>query len=147
MKNDSIRGFNGEYRFLSNFWLADFEYEGKIWPSVEHCYQAHKTKCFDAREKIRSLKTPSEAKRKGRKLKVREDWDSIKLDLMEEIVTQKFVQNESLFAKLMQTKPMQIIEENYWGDTYWGVCKGKGENHLGKILMKIRDTPRNAAVF
>ena len=73
----------------------------------------------------------------GMKLTLRPDWDSFRLLAMEEIIQEKFDQYEALKLKLIMTNPAELIEGNHWGDVFWGVCKGKGENHLGKILMKI----------
>lgn len=57
---------------------------------------------------------------------------------MEDIVRDKFTRNEDLKAMLLATGDEGLIEGNWWGDTFWGECKGQGENHLGRILMKIR---------
>jgi hypothetical protein len=79
------------------------------------------------------------AKKLGRKCTIREDWDYIKLGIMDQILRAKFEQNPNLMAKLKATAPKELVEGNTWGDTYWGVCRGRGENHLGRLLMKIRD--------
>jgi predicted NAD-dependent protein-ADP-ribosyltransferase YbiA (DUF1768 family) len=73
----------------------------------------------------------------GRSVKLRPDWESIKLDVMETAVRIKFTDPE-LAAKLIATGDEELIEGNWWNDTFWGVCNGVGENHLGKILMKVR---------
>ena len=86
------------------------------------------------------MMTPRSAKKFGRKVELRPDWEEVKDQIMEEIVYAKFSQNKYILRKLIATKDEMIIEKNDWGDTYWGVCKFKevGENKLGKILMKIR---------
>lgn len=84
-------------------------------------------------------KNPVQAKRLGRKVKLRDDWEEVKLDIMTEVVSQKFLQHPHLIEMLLQTGDEELVEGNKWGDRFWGVCKGKSENHLGKILMKIRD--------
>ena len=83
-------------------------------------------------------KTAVEAKRAGKKLTMRDDWDAVKLEVMDTIVRDKFYRNATLAKLLIQTAPAEIIEENNWGDTFWGVCNGVGDNNLGKILMKVR---------
>lgn len=136
MKIDSFRG---EYRWLSNFWPCDIEFDGVIYPSVEHAYVASKTTDKSIREKVLACKTAGDAKRLGRSFTLRDDWDEVKLKFMENFVYQKFTKNRDLSAKLVATKGSVIEEGNTWGDTFWGVCGGKGKNHLGKILMDIRD--------
>jgi N-glycosidase YbiA len=78
------------------------------------------------------------AKALGKRIELRKDWNDIKLDIMYKIVKNKFTQNPTLTKLLVDTNDKVIIEGNTWGDIYWGMCKGKGENHLGKILMKVR---------
>lgn len=134
-----IKQFQGEYRFLSNFWLVKVLFEGKIYSSVEHAYQAAKTLDPKIREIIRNLSSPGMAKRYARKIELRPDWEKVKLGIMESLVRYKFLNNSDLMRKLKATGSEELIEGNLWGDTYWGVYNGKGENHLGKILMKIRE--------
>jgi hypothetical protein len=133
-----INSFKGENRWLSNFHLADVEYEGIIYPSTEHAYQAAKTLDQEERLRISKLPKPGDSKRAGNKVKLREDWESIKLQVMEDLVRQKFTKHHELKLQLASTYNEELIEGNTWNDTYWGVCNGKGENHLGKILMKVR---------
>lgn len=132
-----VKGFFGEYRFLSNFWPAEIIVEGKVYPTVEHAYQASKTLDPEEKEDIRECDTPGKAKRLGKKVKVRDDWDEAKLGIMEELVRKKF-QIPELKQKLINTRDTYLEESNKWGDIFWGVCNGKGSNHLGKILMKVR---------
>lgn len=148
----SITEFKGKNRFLSNFYLSNIHYQGVDWLSVEHAYQAAKT--HKGEEKVHIMLAPScvAAKRLGKKVTLRMDWDSIKLSVMEEILRIKFSDPE-LRDKLMRTAPQQLIEGNWWGDRYWGACWNDsrdaapglwvGENHLGKLLMKIRDEKEN----
>ena len=132
----SIELFDGEYRFLSNFWPANVELDGEIYPSVENAYQAAKTNLVGARVSFRTY-SPGEAKKFGRKLVIRGDWESVKLIIMERLIRQKF-QIERLKSQIIKTKNAELIEGNWWGDTFWGVCHGSGANNLGKILMKVR---------
>ena len=137
MDNDIIDSFTGENFFLSNFALSDITYNGVLYPTVEHAYQASKTLDLKERCGIASLTTPSMAKHAGKKVKLRDDWDKIKLNIMEELISLKF-EIPNLHKRLQETFPKELIEGNYWHDTFWGVCNGKGQNHLGKLLMKIR---------
>jgi ribA/ribD-fused uncharacterized protein len=134
-----IQTFSGEYRFLSNFWPAVVEYEGITYPSVEHTYQSAKTLEMAERRRIAAIVEPGDAKRAGRALpNQRADWEQVKLRVMEECVRYKFTQHADLREKLLATGDAELIEGNTWGDRFWGVCDGQGENHLGKILMKVR---------
>lgn len=134
-----ISKFDGKFRFLSNFYESVFEYKGLLWKTAEHAYQAEKTNFIDLKEKIRMLPTASQAKKVGKKLPIREDWDQVKISVMEQIVYEKFKQNKKLMKMLIETDNALLEEGNYWNDTFWGICNGIGENHLGKILMKIRE--------
>lgn len=131
-----IYSFKGEYRFLSNFWPAEVEFEGIKFPSVENAYQAAKTLDLEERKRLAAM-TSGQAKKAGKKLEIRPDWESVKVAVMENLVWQKF-QNAELMAMLKATGEKPLIEGNWWGDTFWGVCKDKGRNELGRILMQVR---------
>lgn len=132
-----IDSFENEFAFLSNFYPCHINYEGIDYPSVEHAFQAAKTLDIEHRIAISEAPTPGKAKRMGRALNLRADWEQIKNSVMEELVRRKF-QDRSLAIQLWSTGEKELIEGNWWNDTYWGVCNGIGSNHLGKILMKIR---------
>ncbi len=87
---------------------------------------------------ISILETPGEAKKYGRTVVMRSDWDEVKLEVMENIVRAKFMQLPYLREKLLLTEDIILEEGNTWGDTFWGVYDGEGTNHLGLILMKVR---------
>lgn len=132
-----ITSFSGPYRFLSNFWIVNLRIGDMHFISAEHAYQAAKSLDPQDWMNISTIETPGGAKRAGRLLKIRPDWDEIKLDVMEIILREKF-SNPELAHRLHETGDQELIEGNTWGDTYWGICRNKGENHLGKLLMKIR---------
>jgi ribA/ribD-fused uncharacterized protein len=136
-----ITSFSGEYRFLSNFWLCKFLYQGYEWPSAEHCYQAMKRIDHDYWIKILDPSvTPGKAKRMGAAIDMDVLFKPNRLNYMRGIVTAKFDQNPDLMELLKSTAPAEIIEGNTWGDTFWGQCPiGTGRNELGKLLMSIRD--------
>lgn len=129
-----IDAFRGEYNFLSNFWYVDVY----GYPTVEHYFQAMKTTDPVERDRIKALRSPAEAKRAGRRVALRPDWESIKLDVMEAGLRYKFAPGKELANKLIATGDAELVEGNTWNDTFWGVCRGRGENHLGKLLMKVR---------
>jgi ribA/ribD-fused uncharacterized protein len=142
---DKIKSFDGNYRFLSNFYKAPFEWNGKLWKTTEHAYQAMKAVDEFTREYIRNLETAREAKEEGKKIKLRSDWEIVKDKVMEEIVFEKFNQNKDIAIKLIQTNDMIIEEGNTWGDRYWGICppdSNNGLNKLGIILMNVREKIR-----
>jgi len=133
----AIEVFSDKHSFLSNFQHCEIWFEGLKYNSAEAAYQAAKTTDIKIREKFTTL-SASKAKAEGKKLVIRADWDEVKLSIMETIVREKFSRNIGLQELLLTTGDEELIEGNWWGDTFWGVCKGVGSNHLGKILMKIR---------
>lgn len=133
-----IDSFSGSYRFLSNFYPCPIVYENDLYPSLEHAFQAAKTTDSKEREWVRSARQPGEAKRRGRKVTKRSEWDDIRVNVMRELLLQKF-NNPELRQRLLNTGEAQLIEGNNWGDVFWGVCRGRGENWLGKLLMEVRD--------
>ena len=138
-----IDKFEGSYRWLSNFWEVPVVYEGVNWPTAEHAYQAAKFEDHIIRNKILDNPNPRSAKKYGKSQGMRTDWDNIKLRIMHDIVAAKFNQHHMLAEQLLATGNKQLIEGNWWGDKFWGVCKGEGENHLGKILMQVREALKN----
>jgi len=134
---DSFRGF---YEFLSNFYRILIIYENIEYPTLEHAFVASKT--LDIKKRIyvaTKIYDPGKAKRFGReKIILRENWANIQDDIMEKLLRIKF-SDVKLAELLINTYPKELIEGNWWGDEYWGVCKGIGENRLGKLLMKIRN--------
>jgi hypothetical protein len=137
-----IDKFDGEYRFLSNFYACIVCYEGICYPSSEHAYQAAKTINLNARKVfVLPGMTAGMAKHLGKALTIRPNWDIIKLQVMTDILMAKFdgdVSDRGLKEALLRTGDVELIEGNTWGDTYWGVCNGKGNNFLGKLLMELR---------
>lgn len=104
---------------------------------MEHAFQASKTVDFKKRREIAALSSPGEAKRAGKELPLRSDWEEVKLTVMEALLRQKF-SFEPFRSRLFDTGSAELIEGNQWGDTFWGVCRCSGENHLGSLLMMIR---------
>ncbi len=142
----TIFEFQGEYRWLSNFWPCTVKVLGVKYPSAENAYVAMKTEDIGLREVISEIKNPGAVKRFGRTLIIRPDWDHLKLVFMREIINAKFGQNPDLMQKLLDTNDIIIEEGNRWNDRFWGICppaSGNGENHLGKILMETRNSWRS----
>ncbi len=152
VRQGAILGFHDEYRWLSNFWFAKVEAYGIEFPTVEHAYVASKIDPNEsdlfgasAEEKMRgiaALDTPGKAKRAGRKLKLREDWEQVKEGIMLELSRQKFSHPE-LAKKLVATDNRPLFELNFHGDRIWGVVEAEpgkleGFNLLGQALMRVR---------
>lgn len=142
---NQILSFDGEQRFLSNFWPCEIHFEGLTFQSVEAAYQAAKTDNLQLRLQFQSLEAKT-AKHKGKSLELRKDWLQVREQVMEQLIIEKF-KIFNLRVSLLQTGKSELIEGNYWHDNFWGVCscvrcQSKGANMLGKILMKVRENIR-----
>jgi len=138
-----IAEFDGEYEFLSNFYQFYFEWKGVRWNTSEHAYQAVKTTTGKEFEYVKNSRSPGEAKRRGKEIQRRSDWEQVKEEVMLDILRSKFAPSSRLSSRLLATGDAELIEGNSWHDKTWGVCNcskcgGRGRNLLGKILMKIR---------
>lgn len=140
-----IDHFEGPYRFLSNFHPCGVRLDGIVYPSVEHAYQAAKTNDATERERIRRAPRAGDAKAFGNKLVKVDDWEVRRQATMRMLLRQKFAYGSKLASQLLDTGVDELVEGNWWNDTFWGVCRGKGENRLGYLLMGIRSDLRKAA--
>lgn len=138
-----IGDFEGPYYWLSNFAHSLVVFEGQEYPTVEHAYQAAKTLSSAERDRIRQAVTPHEAKTLGREATLRPDWEDVKTSVMAELLDQKFG-NSTLGFLLIATSDAYLVEGNWWGDEFWGVCDGRGQNMLGLALMSLRDELRQS---
>ena len=140
-----IKTFQGPNRFLSNFYPAPITLRsGEAFPTAEHLYQASKVADPFVREEIRLAATPGRARRMGSQARLVTGWEDHKLEVMRAALILKFDQNPDLQERLFQTGDQELQEGNSWGDTFWGVCDGVGENHLGKLLMELRSSLKEA---
>lgn len=137
-----IKEFRGDYYFLSNFYNAPVTWDGLTYQNNEAAFQSAKATDMSMRELFSTL-DPSAAKRLGRKIQLRSDWEQVKYNIMYEICYAKFTQNEDLKQKLLATGDKYLEEGNTWGDRIWGTVNGQGQNMLGKILMGVRAKLRN----
>lgn len=140
-----INTFRGKYIFLSNFYPVRIDYDGFTYDSVEHAYHAQKINNKEWKEYCAARgRSAGDIKRFVKNLSIRSDWECVKVYIMEELLTIKF-QDKTIQKLLLDTGDEWIIEENYWGDKFWGVCtKTKaGQNILGKLLMNIRSKIKN----
>lgn len=137
--------FRGEYFFLSNFYPVPIRYKGIDFPSVEHSFAAAKSTSRTFQKRISQInpRQAVRAKRYSRNIRLRRNWDKIKIGIMKKLIERKF-SNPEMTLKLLSTGDMNLIEGNFWHDNFWGVCfcprcKGKPKkNNLGKIIMETR---------
>lgn len=150
-----IDKFYGEYLWLSNFQVCKIQYDGYIYWSTQAAYQAQKFKGSniqnDRIKKIFCKIEPNQAKILGSIIPLREDWEQVRLDIMKDILKIKFSQ-QPFKSMLINTGEQELVQGNYWHDTFFGRCecskhKGEGQNHLGKIIMQIRDQLQNQLIF
>lgn len=132
-----ITRFQNENEFLSNFFIHPVNFEGQMWMTAEHAFQAAKTLDTDERRAIFLAPTPGKAKRLGRSCTLREDWEEVKVAVMKAVVRAKF-RDPWLREKLISTGAQILSDGNDWGDTFWGISGHSGRNMLGFILMQIR---------
>lgn len=128
--------FRDHYWFLSNMYPCTIACNTLSFTCVEAAFQA--CKCPERAQEFVGLDGFA-AKKLGKQVPLRADWNEVKVGYMRALLKRKFKQNPNLLAQLREIKG-PIVENNDWGDTYWGVCKGKGQNVLGKLLEEIRDT-------
>lgn len=128
--------FRNEYWFLSNMYPTKIEIEGLTFDCAEAAFQSFKTLDMDERKQFEGIDGFT-AKKLGRRIKLRKDWNNNRLEIMKRVVKAKFQQHPYLKEKLLALNEY-IVEDNTWNDKFWGRCNGKGENNLGKILMEVR---------
>lgn len=133
-----IFGFKGKYYFLSNYYSCPVTYQGITYQNSEAAFHAQKD---PSRAREFCNLNPSQAKRLGRKVNLRSDWEFVKDNIMKDIIIFKFKQNPELAKKLIGTGDSVLVEANNWGDAYWGYdeVNNCGQNRLGYILMEVRD--------
>lgn len=129
--------FRNGYWYLSNMYPCEIRVNGLVFTCAEACFQSFKTTDLEERKKFQGI-NGFEAKKLGKKIKLRSDWNDIRIEVMTRVVKAKFNQHPDLADKLKATDNLMIIEDNTWNDTFWGVCNDKGKNLLGKIIMRVR---------
>ena len=154
-QKDTIYYFNHSknYKWLSNFNITKpFEFKTRKYPTIEHAFQAQQVENDDYKDLFTigsetyigempniAKKTGNKTNIKKMKRKIVDDWNDIKLDILEDIIRQYFNANTDLKQKLVKTAPNELIFKGVGVDTFWGVSKDGGENHHGNILMTLRD--------
>ena len=146
---EKIDSFSDKYEFLSNFSYSPMIFEGINIPTAEHAFQMMKASTDDMRQFVAMAPTASQAKSRGRGVKIRGDWEQIKFDVMYRIQQEKYRQNPHLQTALLATGDAELEEGNWWHDNIYGNCKCErcreieGHNMLGNILMRVREELRN----
>ena len=137
---DIITRFRGPFKFLSNLYSTPITYKGHTYCCLEAAYQAQKSLDPAIQERFTNIRLPYKSRGMGQSIKtIRPDWFDIRISIMEELLYIKF-SHPQLKEWLQCTGQSKIVECNTWGDTFWGIYNGVGENHLGTLLMKVRDT-------
>lgn len=140
-----IKEFKNQYFFLSNFYECPIYYNKLVFCNAEAAFQAQKA--IDEKEQYKFINlNASQARKLGKTIVLRKDWEEVKDNIMYEIVKRKFTVNKELQQKLIDTKDEELVEGNWWHDTYWGIDSktGIGKNKLGKILMKVREEVKSS---
>lgn len=140
-----IKEFKNQYFFLSNFYECPIYYNKLVFCNAEAAFQAQKV--IDEKEQYKFINlNASQARKLGKTIVLRKDWEEVKDKTMYEIVKRKFTVNKELQQKLIDTKDEELVEGNWWHDTYWGIDSktGIGKNKLGKILMKVREEVKSS---
>jgi len=160
-RDEGFFGTDQPFDELTNYWVlcTKITYEGKEYPTPEHLYQARKFIYPGApavnekhAEAIRVASTSCKAKvlasaptrktRSAKGLAINPQWDEIKLQVMREVIELKFRANPYCHWTLMSTHPFDL-EERPPSDSFWGVgADGSGKNHLGKLLVELREKLR-----
>jgi ribA/ribD-fused uncharacterized protein len=161
-----VKGFFGDYQFLSNFWPCHVILDGISYKSVELAYQASKWKAGADREYFTRCTSLQSIEYNRTRIGINaiaqtgsgasvdggthvsapngyapDEWNTVKISIMRSLLEQKFdaKMNPELRAQLLATGTKHLEEMNWWGDTFWGTNKeGKGENMLGRLLMEVR---------
>lgn len=111
------------------------------YPTVEHYFQASKASTGAEHKRVAGAPSARAAKRLGRKVKLRADWEEIKEEVMETALREKFRQKR--FAALLLATGDKEIAEDSPHDFEWGARDPSGgwsgENKLGRLLMKVRE--------
>jgi ribA/ribD-fused uncharacterized protein len=146
-----IAQFRGRWSRLGNYSPCLVFYEGHAYNSVEHAYQASKCISPVAQKMVRDQATPATAKKMARHLALRPDWEKVKVEIMMELLLEKFA-SEPERSILLSTGSQVLVEGNWWHDNFWGNCtcrrpdrpdcEKEGLNVLGTLLMDVRNKLR-----
>lgn len=134
----TIKTFEDSYKQFSNFYIRDVIYKNILYKTREHAFQCQKATNQKDFEYVYHSKDPYRAKQRANHIKCEPNWKNIRVKIMHEIVLSYFQQHKDAKNLLLSTGTEEIQEGNTWGDKFWGVVDGEGENWLGQILMDVR---------
>lgn len=137
-----IDSFSEENFFLSNLYPSPMVVDGKFYQTVEHAFHACKAKNDEDAKLVRECESAIQAKRLGRQMPVRDDWEEVQIAVMRRLLLVKFCSNRQLVKKLLDTGDRKIVYSNNDGDWYWGQYEGNGHNNIGILLMEVRSILR-----
>ena len=140
-----IDQFLGRYFFLSTSALSSAKFDGDLYPSVAQAFAAAKTLDLDVRAKLRGVCDRDKPNKLDRQGVVRPDWDAVKIDIMRQLLREKFSEPK-LAEALLDTGDAELVEGNVWGNSFWGLSEGRGENMLGRLLMQVRGEIRSSRI-
>lgn len=132
------------YGALSNLYKREIEFEGEVFPTAEHAYQAGKARKPAVREWLMAAPSPSLLAMAAHGLYVWDitsDWSKIKFERMKRILVAKFTQHNDLQALLLGTGNARLVESATVDNAVnrlWGEVNGLGQNKLGELLMEVR---------
>ena len=132
------------YGAFSNLLKRPVEFEGEIFATAEHAYQAGKARKPEVRKWLMEAPSPSLLAMAAHGLYVWDiasDWSKIKFDRMKRILVAKFTQHDDLKVLLLSTGTARLVESATVDNPVnrlWGEVNGVGQNKLGGLLMEVR---------
>lgn len=152
---DRVCFYEQDFYVLSNFSSFTLQWKGKRFDTLEAAYHWEKftpegfmgSVHAGLQERIRKAPSAHEAfqiAQDARSMR-RHDWDTVKVDVMRELLRAKVAQHEYVRRKLLGTGDRELVE-NSWRDDFWGWGPNRdGQNMLGKLWMEIRSELRAKA--
>lgn len=137
------------YGAFSNLYRRPIEFEGEVFATSEHAYQAGKARKPEVRRWLMEAPSPSLLAMAAHGLyywDVAPGWSKFKFDRMRKVLAAKYTQHDDLRSLLLSTGEHQLIESATVDNDVnrlWGEVNGVGQNMLGKMLMDLRSEMRN----
>lgn len=143
LTEDTIFGFFGSYRFLSNYHICNVEYNGVVFQTTEAAYQAAKFTNPQVWKIFAGLRHV-DCRIIGQSIVQPSDWKVKRIRVMFDVNQSKY-KDATLRELLQNTGNRRLVEANDWGDVFWGTTPdGAGQSILGNLLMCIRDSGRRS---
>jgi ribA/ribD-fused uncharacterized protein len=143
LPDDPVFFYPKEFYVFDNFSSFQVEYDGQLWPTSEHAFQAAKFKGFepDVVQQVLEARSAHDAQKIAHKYKGKRnpDWEDVAEGIMKDILRCKVEQHPYVLKKLLESGDREIIEDS-WRDSEWGWGENRdGENKLGKLWVEIRE--------